>query len=219
VDFELGVNRETGAGAALFNALTGSMTKNPDSPVVFDGDINTGGSKPGAFNAVGIGDLDLDGVPDLYFGNGKASVYGAAVDMFFKQLGQGDLAKGTQLESRTSGPAPEQTQGYYRAQPLADLPLVLSPSLPVVCPISFPGRLPGLTCPESPEIGVADEVKFTAPSSTPEGIPATDSATGVESLGVSGGGCGVGSPQGNGLAWLLTGTLPFFARRRKPRRQ
>ncbi|MFH1018643.1 MAG: hypothetical protein V1798_10755, partial [Pseudomonadota bacterium] len=83
VDFEA-------AGTALFNAVAGTMNKG--TALVFDGDPNFGGSKPGAFNAVAIGDLDLDGVPDLWLGNGQVSVNGPNVDMFFKHLlGTGSL--------------------------------------------------------------------------------------------------------------------------------
>jgi hypothetical protein len=77
---------------------------NKGDALVFDGDINSGGSKPGAFNSVGIGDLNLDGVPDLYFGNGTASVYGAAVDMFFKHI----------LGTESLTPA----NAFYRSPPL-----------------------------------------------------------------------------------------------------
>jgi hypothetical protein len=101
VDFEV-------SEPALFNAVTGTMTRG--SALVFDGDINgsTGGLKPGAVNAVGIGDLDLDGVPDLYFGNGMPSLYGPHGDMFFKQLlGTGSLA-----------PA----NSFYRATPSREIP-------------------------------------------------------------------------------------------------
>jgi hypothetical protein len=77
------------------------------------------------------------------------------------------------------------------------------------------------TSPESPAINAGDDgndmgVNFTALSSTPADIPGTGSATGTGGIGVSGG-CGLGSPQGAGLAWLLTGILPFLARRRKTR--
>ncbi|HLG20384.1 MAG TPA: fibronectin type III domain-containing protein, partial [Bdellovibrionota bacterium] len=65
-----------------FNAVTGEPTQLPGAPIVFDFDAGL----PGAVNAIGLGDLNNDGVPDVYFGNGGTSIGEAGIDLIFRQM-------------------------------------------------------------------------------------------------------------------------------------
>ncbi len=58
------------------------------SPLIYSGDPFADPYVPGAVNVVGAGDLDLDGVPDLYFGNGSISTGSSNLDWVFKQMKQ-----------------------------------------------------------------------------------------------------------------------------------
>ncbi|HLG20684.1 MAG TPA: hypothetical protein VI895_12835, partial [Bdellovibrionota bacterium] len=85
--FDLGMNvfeDFEAAGLRLFRSAVdsaGRPTLLPGPPRIFQ-DVDD----PGAATAVGIGDLNRDGVPDIYFGNGATSVGGSALDRVFRQM-------------------------------------------------------------------------------------------------------------------------------------
>jgi hypothetical protein len=79
-------------GRGFFNPVKSpagqpGILPNLADPIIFNGDIflDEPAYTPGAANAMGVGDLDLDSVPDIYFANGARSLDGTFLDYIFRQ--------------------------------------------------------------------------------------------------------------------------------------